>query len=351
MPVLTPAAAAEYRLELERAGKRLVFTSGCFDLLHVGHVRYLEEARELGDALCIAMNSDASVKALKGPDRPVNAELDRAEVLLGLRSVDAVVIFDDERTTHLIQTIQPHIFAKGGDYTVETLNPEESGALEQVGAQIEILREVKGKSTTAMLARLNAPTSERKPRIGVLGSGAGSNCQALIEAIAAGALDAEIVLILSDRADAGILNRAQAAGIPHAFIPPAAEGAKLSPGALQEICDRFRAAGVDLIVLAGFMRILKDPLLHAFPRRIVNIHPSLLPKYPGKDAIPQALTAGDSVAGCTVHYVDSGVDTGEIIAQTEVPISADETLASLTRKIQLAEHTLLPKTLGQLLHP
>ncbi len=351
MPVLTPEAAADYRQALERLGKKLVFTSGCFDLLHVGHVRYLHDARELGDALCIAMNSDASVRGLKGPDRPINNESDRAEVLLGLSSVDVVVVFDEERTTNLINTIKPHIFAKGGDYTVETLNPEERAALQQVGCQIEILPEVKGKSTTATLAKLHAPATSaaRKRRLGVLGSGAGTNCQALIEAIAAGTLDAEISLVLSDRADAGILRRAEAAGIPHASISPGADGAKLAPAALQEICDRFRAAGVDLIVLAGFMRIVKDPLLHAFPQRIINIHPSLLPQYPGKDAIAKALAAGETVAGCTVHYVDDGIDTGEIIAQSSVAVVAGETVETLTQKIQQAEHDLLPTIVGQLL--
>lgn len=343
MSVLTPASAAEFRAQLEREGRRLVFTSGCFDLLHVGHVRYLQEARSLGDALCIALNSDASVRALKGPSRPINNEADRAEVLLGLSCVDAVVIFDEERTTKLIQAIQPHIFAKGGDYTVATLNPEERAALQAVGAQIEILREVKGQSTTATLAKLNAAPARRRPRVGVLGSGAGSNCQALIDAVAAGTLDADIALILSDRADAGILTRAQQAGIAHGFVDLQAEDAQ---GAL---AARFQAAEVDLIILAGFMRILKAPMLEAFPRRIINIHPSLLPQYPGKDAIPQALAAGETVTGCTVHYVDAGVDTGEIIAQSQVAVEAGETLATLTRKIQLAEHALLPEVVGRLL--
>ena len=351
MPVLSPQAAAEYRQALDRDGKKLVFTSGCFDLLHVGHVRYLDEARELGDALCIAMNSDASVRALKGPDRPINNEQDRAEVLLGLRSVDVVVIFDDQRTTKLIEEIQPHIFAKGGDYTVETLNPEERAALVKAGSQIEILREVKGKSTTATIAKLNAPAATaRKPRIGVLGSGEGTNCQALIDAISAGTLNAEISLVLSDNTEAPILKRAATANVPHAAIDPGASGAKLAPAALQDICDRFRAAGVDLIVLAGFMRIVKDPLLHAFPQRIINIHPSLLPKYPGKDALAKALAAGETTVGCTVHYVDSGVDTGEIIAQSQVDVAPEETLASLTAKVQQAEHALLPGVVQALLH-
>ena len=117
-------------------------------------MRYLQQSRALGDALCIAMNADDSVRVLKGPDRPINGQLDRAEVLLALACVDVVVIFEEPRTTDLIRTIRPHVFAKGGDYTPETLNPEERGALHEVGAEIAILPEVKGQSTTATLAKL-----------------------------------------------------------------------------------------------------------------------------------------------------------------------------------------------------
>lgn len=349
MPILTVSEAADLRLKLEREGKKLVFTSGCFDLLHVGHVRYLAAARALGDALCVALNSDASIRQLKGPDRPINSDKDRAEVLLALESVDAVVIFDEERTINLISGIRPHIFAKGGDYTVETLHAGERAALEAVGAKIEILPEVKGKSTTATLAKLNS-TNTCKKRIGVMGSGAGSNCQALIDAIQSGILSAEISLVLSDRQEAGILQRAQQAGIPHSIVESGGGTAKLSLAAEQEMADRFRAAGVEFIVLAGFMRLLGGPLLTAFPKRIVNIHPSLLPKYPGKDAIPRALEAGEAQSGCTVHFVDAGIDTGEIISQSPVEISPDETTATLTRKIQLAEHALLPSTLQKMLY-
>lgn len=349
MPLMTLKSAAAYRDELHSQGRKLVFTSGCFDLLHVGHVRYLQQARALGDALCIALNADASVRALKGPDRPINSEMDRAEVLLALTGVDAVVIFAAERSTTLIQTIRPHVFAKGGDYTPETLHPEERAALAEIGAEIHILPEVKGQSTTATLAKLAQPVEKCRPRLGVIGSGSGTNCQAVIDAIAAGTLDAEIVLILSDRRDAGILERATQAGLPSQFIDPGHESS-LPPAAEQAFCDALRAAGVEIIVLAGFMRVLRGPLLQHYPRRIVNIHPSLLPKYPGKNAIPAALAAGESEAGCTVHYVDDGIDTGEIIAQSSLPVMAGETVESLTRKIQLAEHVLLPVTLQKLLH-
>lgn len=349
MSILSLFEAADLRLKLENAGGELVFTSGCFDLLHVGHVRYLAAARALGDALCVALNSDASIRRLKGPNRPINTETDRAEVLLALESVDAVVIFDDERTINLITGIRPHIFAKGGDYTVETLHPGERSALEAVGARIEILPEVKGKSTTATLEKLTSPTPCKK-RIGVMGSGAGSNCQALIDAIQAGVLSAEISLVLSDRPAAGILQRAQSAGLPHGIVESGDGTGKLTPTAEQEMADRFRAAGVEIVVLAGFMRVLGGPLLTAFPQRIINIHPSLLPKYPGKDAIPRALAAGETQSGCTVHFVDAGIDTGEIISQSLVEISPGETTQTLTRKIQLAEHALLPTTLQKMLH-
>jgi rfaE bifunctional protein nucleotidyltransferase chain/domain len=141
------------RSEMSAAGKSLVFTNGCFDILHVGHVRYLRQARALGDALVVAVNGDESVRKLKGPTRPVNTETDRAEVLAGLECVDFVVIFHTERVTELVSEIRPHIYAKGGDYTVATLDPGERAALENAGTRIEILPLVPGKSTTATLAR------------------------------------------------------------------------------------------------------------------------------------------------------------------------------------------------------
>ena len=149
----TAAQLFAIREQLGATGKSLVFTNGCFDLLHVGHVRYLREARALGDALVVAVNGDASVRALKGPTRPINSEDDRAEVLAALECVDYVVIFHTERVTEVVRTIRPHIYAKGGDYTVASLDPGERGALEEAGAAIRILPLVPGKSTTATLAR------------------------------------------------------------------------------------------------------------------------------------------------------------------------------------------------------
>lgn len=140
-------------------GKQLVLTNGCFDLLHTGHVRYLEQARELGDALIVAVNSDASVRELKGPERPLNTELDRAEVLSALRCVDHVTIFEGKRVTEVIRELRPAIYAKGGDYTLETLDPDERAALEEVGAEIRLLSLVPGQSTTSLLERAKCATA------------------------------------------------------------------------------------------------------------------------------------------------------------------------------------------------
>jgi rfaE bifunctional protein nucleotidyltransferase chain/domain len=145
---------ARWRDMMDAEGRRLVFTNGCFDLLHAGHVRYLREARALGDALAVGLNSDRSVRELKGPDRPLNPQGDRAEVLAALGCVDYVVVFDGKRATELLRTVRPHIYAKGGDYTPESLDPEEREALAESGAEIRILPLVPGRSTTGLLSRL-----------------------------------------------------------------------------------------------------------------------------------------------------------------------------------------------------
>ena len=144
---------AAARAMLDAQGRRLVFTNGCFDLLHVGHVRYLQSARALGDALLVAVNGDESVRALKGPTRPINGEQDRAEVLAALACVDFVTIFHTPRVTDVIRAVRPHVYAKGGDYTVDSLDPGERAALAEVGAEIRILPLVPGKSTTATIAK------------------------------------------------------------------------------------------------------------------------------------------------------------------------------------------------------
>ncbi|MDB6071475.1 MAG: Phosphoribosylglycinamide formyltransferase [Verrucomicrobiales bacterium] len=364
MPVLTAAEAAAWRQNLAASGRRVVFTSGCFDILHAGHVRYLAQAKGLGDALLVALNSDSSVRQIKGPARPVNSEDDRAEVLLGLESVDAIVIFDEPRTTGLIETIQPQIFAKGGDYTLDSLNPEELAALRSIGAEIHILPELKGRSTTATLARMALPENpttpsasssspqsnpSRLPRLGVLGSGEGSNFGVLLDAIDAGTLKAEVALVLSDNPGAKILDRAHARGIPAEWINPGDHPNRFSAEAQQAVSGQFRAAGCDLIVCAGFMRRLKDPVLSDFAGRIVNIHPSLLPAFPGRSAWAQAFEAKVPETGCTVHLIDVGIDTGPILAQTKVPILPEDTVDDVRRRIQSAEHALFPQAIGDLL--
>ena len=208
------------RAKLHAQKKKLVFTNGVFDLLHVGHVRYLRQARALGDALVIALNSDASVRSIKGPTRPVNPQDDRAEILRALACVDAVVLFEEPRATKLIEAIQPHVYTKGGDYTVDSLNPEERAALERAGAEIQILPLVQGRSTTATLQRLQlgtdvetADASSTKLRLGILGSGQGTNFDSILRAVTEGSLDAEISVVISDVADSPILRKAKAAGL------------------------------------------------------------------------------------------------------------------------------------------
>ena len=144
---------AAIRAALEEQGRRLVFTNGCFDLLHVGHVRYLQEARALGDALLVALNGDESVRVLKGPTRPINNEQDRAEVLAALACVDFVTLFHTPRVTEVIRAVRPHLYAKGGDYTVDSLDPGERTALVEAGTEIRILPLVPGKSTTATIEK------------------------------------------------------------------------------------------------------------------------------------------------------------------------------------------------------
>ncbi|MBX7157008.1 MAG: D-glycero-beta-D-manno-heptose 1-phosphate adenylyltransferase [Verrucomicrobiae bacterium] len=145
-----------FRNQCRAKKQRVVMTNGCFDLLHVGHVRYLQQAKALGDILWIGLNSDSSVKALKGEKRPLNNQEDRAEVLSALACVDWVTIFEEVRCDQLIRAIAPDIYAKGGDYKPDTLDPEELKALQQVGAEIKILPLVPGRSTTTLIQRMGA---------------------------------------------------------------------------------------------------------------------------------------------------------------------------------------------------
>jgi rfaE bifunctional protein nucleotidyltransferase chain/domain len=145
---------AERASRLRSGGKKVVATNGCFDLLHVGHVRYLTAARALGDALIVGLNGDHSVRELKGAGRPINNEEDRAELVAALESVDLVAIFPDLRATRFIELTAPDVYVKGGDYNSETLNPEERKALQKIGSKIHILPFEKGYSTSGLLAKL-----------------------------------------------------------------------------------------------------------------------------------------------------------------------------------------------------
>ena len=144
-----------WRSALRAKGRKLVVTNGCFDLLHRGHVAYLEAARALGDVLLVGVNSDAGVRELKGPDRPVNPEADRAAVLAALESVDAVCVFTDRTALRFLSAVQPDIYAKGGDYTVDTINQDERRLIEQLGGKVVIVPGVAGKSTTALLEKIS----------------------------------------------------------------------------------------------------------------------------------------------------------------------------------------------------
>jgi phosphoribosylglycinamide formyltransferase-1 len=187
------------------------------------------------------------------------------------------------------------------------------------------------------------------PRLAVLGSGKGSNFVALQEAILAGKLDAQIVLVISDLPDATILSRAAAFGLPTATLLPSPFRTKLSPEGEVALVELLHRHTVEWVILAGYMRVVKEPLLSAFPNRIINIHPSLLPAFKGLRAWEQALAAAMPETGCTVHFVNRDVDAGEIIARQRVPILAGDTPESLHARIQVAEHELYPAALAKVL--
>lgn len=182
-----------------------------------------------------------------------------------------------------------------------------------------------------------------KFRLGVLGSGKGSNFVAIADAIAAGSVPAEVAIVLSDIESAGILEHARKRNIPARFVAPGKFRTKLDEDGERAYVGALLEAKVDLLVLAGFMRVLKGEFLQAFEGRIVNIHPSLLPSFPGLEAWKQALDHGVKVTGCTVHFVDAGVDSGPIISQQTVPVLDDDTSATLHERIQRAEHELYPR--------
>ncbi|HSV61852.1 MAG TPA: adenylyltransferase/cytidyltransferase family protein [Chthoniobacterales bacterium] len=152
--IVTAEQARGIASAMREEGRKLVFTNGCFDLLHVGHVRYLEAARALGDALLVAINGDESVRGLKGEGRPLNRESDRAEIVAALGCVDHVVIFPELRATALLEKVRPAIYVKGGDYTADSLHAEERNALERIGTEIRILPFEAGHSTSGLLEKM-----------------------------------------------------------------------------------------------------------------------------------------------------------------------------------------------------
>ncbi|MEN9468778.1 MAG: hypothetical protein RL630_511 [Verrucomicrobiota bacterium] len=184
-------------------------------------------------------------------------------------------------------------------------------------------------------------------KIAVLGSGKGSNFRAILNAAMAGQLKIQPVLAISDHPEAGLLTLAENLGVATRVVSEPKFRTRLSEEVEAELVEDIRASGAELIVLAGWMRLVKSPMLEAFPRRIINIHPSLLPAFPGLEAWKQALAAGVEKTGCTVHFVDGGMDTGEIISQCEVSILPGDTAESLHARIQDAEHRLYPEVIAR----
>jgi len=182
-------------------------------------------------------------------------------------------------------------------------------------------------------------------RLGVLGSGSGSNMQSILDAISAGRLPAMVACVISDVPDARILERARLHGVPGCYLDPAPFKTKLDGEAERRVIETLRRHGVNTVVLAGYMRIVKGGLLRAFPQRVLNIHPALLPAFPGLHAWEQALAYGVKVVGCTVHLVDEGTDTGPILVQRTVPVLPGDTPAALHARIQEQEHEAYPEAL------
>jgi phosphoribosylglycinamide formyltransferase-1 len=190
------------------------------------------------------------------------------------------------------------------------------------------------------------PAAAASPGVGVLISGRGSNLQALVDAAARGRLGGRIAVVISNVAAAPGLERARAAGIPTRVVPHGGRSREEHDG---EMLAVLRAHDVSLVCLAGYMRLLSAGFIHAFPGRILNVHPSLLPAFPGTDAVRQALAHGVKVAGATIHVVDEGLDSGPIVAQEAVPVTDDDTEETLAARILEAEHRLYPEAVRALL--
>ncbi len=196
------------------------------------------------------------------------------------------------------------------------------------------------------MSQTQAPS--HKLRLGVLGSGSGTNCQALLDACAQSDFPAGIAVIISDVENAKILDRARQAGIEARWIAPGKFRTKLEPEVEQRYVAALREHDVELVCLAGFMRVLKADFLNAFPGRVINIHPALLPAFPGLESWKQALDYGAKFAGCTVHFVDAGVDSGPIIIQAAVPVLDNDTAKTLHARIQVEEHRIYPEAVRRI---
>ncbi len=183
--------------------------------------------------------------------------------------------------------------------------------------------------------------------LGILGSGRGTNCRAILQRIRDGCLEADVRVVISDVMDAPILDIARDHAVPNACLPSGHFRTRLEPNTESDLVRMLRDCGVEMVILAGFMRVLKAPMLEAFPRKILNIHPSLLPLFPGLMAWKQALDAGHTVTGCTVHYVDDQIDHGTILAQGKVPILPNDTPDALHERIQVEERRLYPEVIGR----
>lgn len=180
----------------------------------------------------------------------------------------------------------------------------------------------------------------KKVKVGILVSGRGSNMEAIIKNSKEGKIDAEVVIVLSDNPDAPALEKARSLGVEAMYVYPGEKKTYMTPDREEEYVRILKEKGVELVCLAGFMRVLKKTFLSAFPYRIMNIHPSLLPSFPGLNAQKQAWEYGVKVSGCTVHFVDEGVDTGPIIIQRCVPVLEDDTPETLAERILKEEHKI-----------
>jgi len=179
-----------------------------------------------------------------------------------------------------------------------------------------------------------------------MASGRGSNCEAILRAAADGRLNARVGLVLSDQPDAPVLEKARAFGVEARYLDPGRRGARLTPDAETSYVTALREQGVEWVALAGFMRILGATFLEGYAGHVLNIHPSLLPSFPGLHAQRQAFEYGVKVAGCTVHFVDAGVDTGPVVLQTAIPVLDDDTLESLEQRLLAREHDLYVEALN-----